>query len=756
MGEHTSMRKRRGINLVLVVVLFIGAGVRLLPYPEVFTPEGIRFVADDDPYYHVLRAKRIVDDFPNIPWEDPLMNYPTGAAILWPPLFDIIIAWTAMITSLGQPSPEFVERVAAFVPLFFGVVTLPLVAMIGRQLVSEGVGLLAAFLVALLPAHVTYSVLGRPDHHVTEALFFAWVFAAFVASVQKRPGGSWNYIAPVLLGFGIALSFWNWNGSGLYLLFLVLISGLWYVGAPHGDPASSRMTATLFKGGIVGAAFLAPSLLVFGQPGALGAMTLIGVSGFQVVLTGLTACFGGLLLLAGQCPASSRLWRLAHVAAAAMGPLSIALLVLPGFGSSVVHGLTALGRGNAWYENIQEFDPLLFAGFDPLGTELLNAAKLYGVTPLIIPFAIRPILRQWRASPQERPFLFFLVLWGCVFLALAFAQKRFAIYFVLPLSVLTALACREIYRWLSIRVRDRRLCLALALSGGVGLLSPTLLWFAERGAGTDPPPAEIIRALEWLRRESPTTPGHEGVLAEWSYGHLIEYFSSKPTVANPFGTDLGPGAMEDSAAFFLARNPRSAEAIVERRRIGFVLLANPLTESYFSLSFAPPDTLPAVAVARDWLRGFRVEVKEDFWTLVVSRLYFFDGMARFGIVEPPLASYRLIYESPTKQTWMGLTTSTFKIFAVVPGALLAVKTEPFRTVAATARLMTNQGRLVNYRAAARADASGFAKIRLPYATGANGTVKAFPYAVTDGITQRSLSVSNAQVTGNLVVEVNLR
>ncbi|MHC4687817.1 MAG: STT3 domain-containing protein, partial [Planctomycetota bacterium] len=155
--------------LGLVGVLLLGLAIRLIPYQQVFTSSGIRFF-DSDPYYHVLRTHRIVEDYPHVPWDNPMMNYPHGAPYNLPPLFDQLLATVVWLTGSGQGSSRLVEVVAALVPPILGTVTLPLVAALGWLLIRAEAGLVAALVMSILPAHVFWTIVGRPDQHVTETL----------------------------------------------------------------------------------------------------------------------------------------------------------------------------------------------------------------------------------------------------------------------------------------------------------------------------------------------------------------------------------------------------------------------------------------------------------------------------------------------------------------------------------------------------------------------------------------------------------
>ena len=104
--------------LGFAAVLAIGAAVRLAPWERSFGPNGVYFAGDGDSYYHALRAERLARDWPRVPWVDSGMDYPYGAEIPWPPLFDQVIATAAVAT--GPATQEHVGAVAAVVPVILG------------------------------------------------------------------------------------------------------------------------------------------------------------------------------------------------------------------------------------------------------------------------------------------------------------------------------------------------------------------------------------------------------------------------------------------------------------------------------------------------------------------------------------------------------------------------------------------------------------------------------------------------------------
>jgi asparagine N-glycosylation enzyme membrane subunit Stt3 len=738
----------------LTAVLLLAAGLRLLDAPQVFTDGGTRFTGNDA-HYHILRTQRTIEEYPQAPWFDQMMNYPHGAEIPWPPLFDHSAASAAMLVGGGVPSPTVVERVAAYTPVFIGLLTLPLVALLAWLLLGERFVCAAAFLFAVLPAHTLFSSVGRFDQHVAEVFFLLWITLAFAAAWRPAISAGWALGVDVLLGTGVCLAFWTWQGSALHLLFLVTCVAIWHVMAPQESDSATRMSRSLARGGAVGTGLLLVSVIALAPRGSISTMSLLAISGFHAALTGLVTGFGGILwLLRRKSPTSNVSRRLAEVAAAGFAPMAAAITMIPGFWFAVRHGLVALGKGNDWYRNIQEFDPLLFAGFEPIWVEAADALSLFGLGLVLLPVAVILVIRDRRKF--EPGVVCFLAVFAFFFLLLALTRQRFVVYLAAPLALLVG------YLWMTTASTiadkiNRRLQSGLVMSFiGLIIVAPSVKWYADRDpASADASANDLTATLQWLRDSEPTDSTRPAVLAEWSLGHHIQYLAEKPVVANPFGTDIGPEAMNDTAEFFLARDPSVAEGVITRRRVGFVVLTNPVVEAHFALAYAPAGTPPAVRVTPARFDEMLVRVERSFWGLVPSRLFFFDGMVPSGFAGEALGGYRLLYESQTETVWDGQMAKTYKVFGVVPGAKVSILAPPGSRVTARTRLRTNQGRESDWASVVVADGHGKTSIRLPYATGLNGAVEASAYELLSDHRRSRIHVAESDVVNGLELTASL-
>jgi asparagine N-glycosylation enzyme membrane subunit Stt3 len=750
-GGALAGRPRLRAALLLAAVLAVAGAARFATWSRTFTPDGVILAADGDTWYHALRAERIAADWPRVPWTDPGMNHPYGAEIPWPPLLDQAIASAAVAT--GGAAPDHVAAVAAVVPAVAGLLLVLATAAISAALLGGGSWLEAALLVALLPSAVRQSFVGRPDHHVLEALLSSLAYLAYVIGLRasRRP---WGWTS--LLAASLALSFWNWSGSALYLLVLSAHAALLHLVAPAGDAAPGRAARTLAWGALGAGLLLLGSIALWGPPGALRSARLTPITGLSVGVCLATAAAAALVAAVRAWRPSARpAVRAASLGAAALLPVVVLAAAPRELRSGVVHGLTALGASSAWYASIAEFWPLLFSGRQPWTRELLLAAIAFGLTPLLLVPAARLVATGWRDLPDRRPELLFLATWTAVTLLLALVRRRFEGYAAVPLAVCGGWALHAAGDALARRFPGRRwVPLAARLAGVLLAVAPGLPVVAT--ASVHEPPdgaADKFPLLDWLSRVPPT-PGREGVLATWSHGHEIQWIARKPVVSTPFGTDIDPRALADQAAFFLSRDPDRAEAILRQRRVGFVLVENPVREVATLHAFDPDG--PAWAFEeRGVSTGSRYAFHPEFFDLVPSRLFFFDGGTRDGI-GPALGAYRLLAESQTPVAVLEHGAQRFKLFGVVPGATLRVGgASPGARISARVGVRTNVGRAFAWTTEAVADASGVARLRVPYATGWNGQVGASASQVTDGTRAASVAVPERLVTegGEVYVEL---
>jgi dolichyl-diphosphooligosaccharide--protein glycosyltransferase len=756
---------RRAVRAALLVaVVALGAGVRLRSWTWVFGEEQVRLVGDGDPLYHVLQAERLMRDGLASIARDPALNHPLGADVLWPPLFDVILAGSGWVAAGGEvPDRPTLEAAAAVVPAAMGALAVLLVAFLGSALLGGRPWIDAAFVLALLPTHATMATLGRPDQHALEVLLLGLVILG-AAGVAR--GGTHRPAA--LLALGVALSFWNWNGSALYLALVAGSAAAAHVLSPKDDAAFRRTMEWLAGGLAAGALLLVASVGLLGPAGALRTARIAGLSGLQPALIAGAAAACGMLAAARRWrPGAALPERLATAAGALLLPVGL-LAALPWTRDGIGGGVAMLAA-RGWYESIIEFQPLISSdwsgGWSGLGADLVDLLQSSGFT-LVAVLAAAPIgWRRWRSatSGERGALLLFLTLAGGT-LVLTLARRRFAFYLSVAEALATALAAREVVRRIAARAPDRA---RLAPAAGVALvavaLAPTLTigaesrWTDLKGARY----AELAPVARVAARMA-VLPGREAVLSPWSLGHDVRYFTGRPVICSPFGVDGGAGALAACAAFLYATDEARIEAVLAERRVGFVLVHAPLDEAVSLASFAPSGSRPVVSGVSGPRLSSTLTVRTNFRMLAAARLWLWDGMwGEFDgrpLADGPaaLGAFRLVSESQAKTIWQTVGVPTFKLFQVVPGERVRVRgAAPRQRVVATTTLRTTGGRVIEWATHDFAGEDGAATLRLPYSVGANGTVLASPWLVTDGRRTASVAPSDVDVVLGASVEVSL-
>ncbi|MDD5419647.1 MAG: STT3 domain-containing protein, partial [Methanomicrobiaceae archaeon] len=211
---------RRRTAGALAGILLAALALRLSTFSQVFLPGGIRFI-EPDAYYHMRRIVLAAGDFPGIISFDTYIDYPQGFSIGWPPLFDGIVAACAALLGLGDPSVSLVETVGALFPVVIGLLTVIPVYLIAREIFSsEEIGIAAAGILAILPAHVIASLLGFVDHHVVETFLFSLMILFHVLAL-RRPERLYHWSA--LLGAAFLAAIYSFPGAPIYVGSIGLI-----------------------------------------------------------------------------------------------------------------------------------------------------------------------------------------------------------------------------------------------------------------------------------------------------------------------------------------------------------------------------------------------------------------------------------------------------------------------------------------------------------------------------------------------------
>jgi len=692
-------------------IFLLGLLLRMAPSRGAIVGGDLLFYGSDS-FYHMRRILYTVDHFPHTLWFDSYLDYPRGLELMWPPLFDQLIAGVALL--FGAESQRSIEIVGAIAPPILGSLTVVALYFLARELFGRRAGLLSALFLAINPQHVSASIFGRPDHHVFEAFLLVNAVLFLVLALNRRDKRLWFGAAAGVLMAALA---YTWIGAAAYLgIFLV------YVAIQATLDLRQRVSSK-------------DDLLIFFVAFGVALVLMLPFWKEAWLLPSFFAAFGIMLVISALLALSRTfLDRGLHWVAF---PLVIVTIVYV-----LLISAYALGQSMGVHHLLDQGLIYFFGG--SLSQKVAEAVPLRGaVRPLSVAgfnltIAVMGFAHLWR-SDIDRPQLLFLV-WTVSILALTIFQNRFLYVFSASMSILMALF---FFRAAAI-VGDSEWCKknrdlskffapALLLLLILPSASSVVEAFAVRPAivedGWNEP-------LLWLKENSmettsfldPNQTPEYGVLSWWDRGNWVLYRSRRPVVANGF-----QAGAEDAARFFLSGDEAKAVEIMDERRSKYVLTDSNMLRSGLSAIALWTGEMPA-----DYVRKTEdaYDHTEKFLGSTLARCHLFDcrGMSHL----------RLIYESEPVDG-SGLPANQVKIFERVSGARITGTSNADEPVVAVLNVTTNQGRRFQYTRSA-VPRNGRYEMTVSYSTDGEGQVRAIgPYLVSSVGQSRLVDVGEEEV-----------
>ncbi len=718
---------------MLLVVCALSWTVRELQHQKIPVPGASTWITSDkDSLYHMRRVGRMLDGEGLAP-RDPYLSFPDGSAIPWPPYYTAVTwAWTAP----GAPDDPalrhaWIERKVASLPRLFGVAATAVTALAAYALAGPGAALFAGASHALSVASVVTSRVGNGDHHAFVAFLAALALLLLARALRPealadargsaRRGAVLGAVAGVALG--------SWVASVLFLLPLQAALGWMLVRhARHPEPGLPALGAAFHLAAL---AVLLPAVLespwTAEQP-----WSVVNLAWFHPLwLAAGAATF--LPLLRMRPGPTLRAWPWTVLAAlAGVAALLFALDLGPAAG--IREGFAWMRREDAFMGAVWESRGLFGAGAAFAPGEVLGRGWL------LLPVAWAAM--AFVAFRKDRFELLPLAVSCPVLFLQAARQVRFADLLAMPMAVV--LAWGLVAAWRARPLAGMRRRVRALGPGGDALLGVALLAVAAadhgesvqrtrdalgrdpRAPGQPEQPADLTARdlATWIRLSTPE-PADYGVLASWTWGHLVEWQADRPSVATNFGTFVGAEAFRDPARFFLAEDPAAAEALLARRRARYVMLT----------SWLPNQIEPLVRAADPSLRTRYVDPGADPdnlalrfpWYATMGARLLLDGrgLAPDGSWAESLDFVRAVHVSPQRDARFAARPGGIPagwVWERVPGAELEVEGAAGDTLQVALRVRFEAARYeLDWVRSARAGADGVARVRVPYATdAANG------------------------------------
>ena len=680
---------------------------------------------EPDSAYHMRRVERVLDEGLPVAERDPYMNPPEGALIPWPPYYTLVAS--ALLAPWAPDDAheraDFVERGVASLPRLFATAATALAILAGVLLAGPAAGIAAGATHALCFASIHYSRLGNGDHNAWIELLSAGFLLA--VSWSLRPGALDRPRTAALYGAAagavVGLMIGSWVAALLYLVHAQLVLAWLLVKQARAPrPGLAAFGFTLHAVALV---VLLPA--VWTSPWKVEhPWMVVNLSWFHATFLALGALvFAPLLSWKPNAAAARRYPWLVLGALCLLGAALFAFHTPPARG--IVEGFEWVSRADEFMSDVSESVPTIGPRAPPASETLAHLG--YGVLLLVPAWA----WMAWRAFARGDDRMLPWVVALPPLVIQAAGQWTFTRALALPMSVAVGAGLGAFFESIARRrspERAQRWAIPLALVAALALQLPTLAETVQRAqkewTGQRNPSPRKKRALretyDWLRA-APRT-GEDAVMANWSFGHPIEWSADRPSVATNFGAYVGEECYRAPGHFFLAEDSSTAEAILARFTARYVLVTSQDVGLLPSLANTAPELGARVLSAVDG--GEQAKLLPG-WYRTIGASLLLGGRPRAGARAAPedsLDFLRLVHVSPVADPNPSLAVlpsplpSTW-VWERVAGVTLEARV-PSGTVLRVAFDVAYPE--VEYRLrferSATAGADGIARLRVPYAT----------------------------------------
>jgi len=759
----------------LSVLIVVGVAIRCSNYSEVFA-EGKIIFPGFDPYYHMRRIFQIIGDFPFVPYFDSYMNYPHGAAIIWPPLFDWSIAFLNILAGHGVGDSASVETVAAFlIPVLGACIAAP-VYLLAREIFEGKTACLSAGLAVFIPQHIWYSRLGYVDHHVAVTLIQVTMFFIFIRAYKAFTNTDpmagptvlvrnhfWLVTLAVL---SMVTGFITWNGYIYYVaildLFLLII--LIIEGRQRGSKIPALCWMTHIPAGLLMLPFIHSIVSYTHKP-----FTTITFSYFHACSV---LAFGtlGLLFHIYQLPLSSvgRRLRNGGVIVAVAGFLILAGLHV----SSFIEGFEWLFTSEPFMATVNESKPILI---DSQGKYDFLFARFwltyfFFLTPVILALLFYKGVKIRFADTKT----IFLIVWAGAMFLTTLKQRRFGETFAPAEAILIAWFLIEANGSITRFLTSRNIGgYKAAIASGSLLATLTFFAFTPGFNAIDESPKSLIKSwtnqrddyVQQIYRQlslfkeklKPDEAGTFSVLSPWPLGHHILYITGAPVVSNNFGAHIGYESYRDWALFFLSDDEKKAVNILRERKVRYVIVSYNLDDIGAAIIYRGERMEDYVSRRYLSAGSISTTLKPNLIRTMFIRMTRFIGSesqlpnAKGNVLKiPALSHFRLVQDSKQDDK-----REYLKIYEYVPGAVLSISGPPDEKLTIEYKYRSMAGRDRVYRKTAVTDNSGKADVTLPYSSQRPDLGQTSPYQIKGANTSASLFVPEKIVMAGQVLSLNL-
>ena len=438
-----SVRIKGSTRILYGLALALAFGVALFirvyfPHDNVFAGDWVRFQIND-PWYHMRQVENLVHHFPHQSLFDPYRLYPGGQNVDTAPFFDLLLGFFIWVIDAGSPSKNVIETVGAYFPAILGaLVTIP-VYFIGKELFSRTAGLLAAFLIAILPGEfLMRSLLGFTDHHAGETLFSTVTILFLILAIKSSKGKDISFttvrnkdwktlrtplIYSLLTGVSLGVYLLSWTGGALFIFIIFAFAIIQYLS----DHLRGRSTDYLCL--TAAPAFIVALLIILPFSGQYQFGNLQVISLIIGILTFLA--LSSLSFLMVRRNMNRAYYPLSLVILGGIG-LTLFWLIEPSLLNSILSKFSIFSPTAAGPLTIAEVRGL------PISSAWSHFTTAFYLSLISLAIIVYLVIKEGDTNKT------LLLVWSVIMLVATFdlwltaGQKRFAYYFAVNASILTA------------------------------------------------------------------------------------------------------------------------------------------------------------------------------------------------------------------------------------------------------------------------------------------------------------------------------
>ncbi len=535
---------RWALAFSIALALWLRVGI---PMGRVFLPGFVNF-QETDAWFHVRVIDHLIAHFPIRLFIDPYGSILDGQRVDTGPFFD----WVGAILCLPFPAPLH-HHVLAFYPALLGVLIIPVVYLLGRELYGRPAAALAALVASTLPGYFLLTgSLGFTDHHVMESLLSTVVLYLLAA---RRP---------VLAGLALGAYLLTFVGGAFLVGIVAIWSAYGFLRNPE-DPGYTDQLVTVFATALPMTALTYGTIWTEYSLAALGGgLAAAGLARYCRRLAWPRAVWLGILLC---------------IAAAGLALFPQALQILSFFNPSRSGASTVGELKSLWFSK----------GYFSLDAAWHEFGGVYILTAIGIALLGEGAIRR----PQ--PALSLLFFWTLATFVLSLSQFRMVYYLAPAAAVLAGHLVHRAWTVAASRPREQPVVGVVCFCF---VFAPNLWTLADR-----PYPPNLatvtpawMEALDWLRTQTPEPYGDPnafhatgidpasaryGVLSWWDFGYWISAIGHRIPLSNPTQKNASV-----AAAFLLAESEPEAMALMKQWRLRYVVFDERMDDAFYPAYFA--------------------------------------------------------------------------------------------------------------------------------------------------------------------------